>query len=103
MILDSKILIPYLDLEIGFNVQFSIGLSMQILMNQNICITKETIYSCMNKKSLYSYPKLIKVIMVTYFKFEIKISALIKFGYLSLYITSSYINQYTYARKSLLF
>ena len=75
MILDSKILIPYLDLEIGFNVQFSIGLSMQIIMNQNI----------------------------TYFKFEIKISALINFGYLSLYIASSYINQYTYARKSLLF
>ena len=44
MILDSKILIPYLDLEIGFNVQFSIGLSMQIIMNQNICITKDTIY-----------------------------------------------------------
>ena len=44
MILDSKILNPYLHLEIVVNVHFFTGSSMQIITNQNICITKDTIY-----------------------------------------------------------
>ena len=43
MILDSKILNPYLHLEIVVNVHFFTGSSMQIIINQNICITKDTI------------------------------------------------------------
>ena len=43
MILDSKILNPYLHLEIVVNVHFFTGSSMQIIINQNICISKDTI------------------------------------------------------------
>ena len=55
MILDLKLLILYLDLEIVVNVQFSIGVSMQIIINQNICITKDTISMYEQKEFIFIF------------------------------------------------